>query len=433
MIMANLPPSRNRFAPGEQIGNLIVLPDAFDSASGDVAAAAKLICAAYFANDEGAPERWTDAAMRLAALPAINLDDVAVKLLHSLFEIAPSRHGDRLAADVDGIPCDTIWALIAGALADIQAAAPGVENPKLTDAFFAFRSAFAELHADEHSDGEEQYRIMDPADVVMRDEPAFTASGVVMKLKRSFLALVGQDWSDDAVLDERPARFEAGLQTSDIYEQMFWSAIVDLERLAEPVTFRKFATDAATWEAALAHYRGVWSLWDELGEDYTNEESDAVCAVAMPALETLIETPAPDLHALAIKIEEMRRDQREIQDENIDAILADVRRFAASNATQQSPRTSNTAPAWERAKAEYLAAKAALDAYDDGVPGNDDKEADRLTDVRSAAEDALMAIPSPDAAAFAFKHIVAHGEGRETNCWNTMLSNEAQRFAQGGY
>jgi hypothetical protein len=53
--------------------------------------------------------------------------------------------------------------------------------------------------------------------------------------------------------------------------------------------------------------------------------------------------------------------------------------------------------------------------------------------VRSAAEDALMAIPSPDAAAFAFKHIVAHGEGRQTDCWNTMLANEARQFAEGGY
>jgi hypothetical protein len=338
MIMSNIATALNRFAPGEQIGNLIVLPDTFASASDDVAAAAKLIRTAYFANDEGAPERWTDAAMRLAALPASTLDDVSVKLAHSLFEIAPSRLGDRLAADIDGIPCDTIWALIAGALADIQAAAPRAENLKLAEAFFAFRSAFAELHADEHSDGEEQYRIMDPADVVMRDEPAFTTSGVVMKLKRAFLAIVGQDWSDEAVFDERPPRFEAGLQTSDIYEQMFWSAIMDLERLAEPVTFRRFATDAASWEAALTHYRQAWSLWEELGENFTNEESDAVCAVAMPALETLIETPAPDLDALAIKIEEMRRDQREIQDEDIDAILANVRRFAsvggpAGNAT----------------------------------------------------------------------------------------------------
>ncbi len=101
---------------------------------------------------------------------------------------------------------------------------------------------------------------------------------------------------------------------------------------------------------------------------------------------------------------------------------------------------------WRHAAEAYLVAKEAEHAYDNGPYADairaadaqgematfDERltqESDRLTDIRAAAEDALMAIPSPDAASFAFKYLVARGSGRETDCWDAMLEAEATRFA----
>ena len=57
------------------------------------------------------------------------------------------------------------------------------------------------------------------------------------------------------------------------------------------------------------------------------------------------------------------------------------------------------------------------------------EELERLGEVRSEAEDALMECPSPDAEAFAFKYAVAHGNGRKSVRWNNMLEAEAKRFS----
>lgn len=56
-------------------------------------------------------------------------------------------------------------------------------------------------------------------------------------------------------------------------------------------------------------------------------------------------------------------------------------------------------------------------------------ESHRLQDITDDAQDALMDIPSPSASAFAFKYLIAKGDGRETDCWDKMLEAEAKRFA----
>jgi len=103
--------------------------------------------------------------------------------------------------------------------------------------------------------------------------------------------------------------------------------------------------------------------------------------------------------------------------------------------------------AWDNAKAVYVAARAEEVAYDadhcsipdkdpnrsamiQAIPASVWAESERLGQVVSDAEDAVMDIPSPDAAAFAFKCRIAHGDGRETDCWNDMLDAEAKRFAE---
>lgn len=56
------------------------------------------------------------------------------------------------------------------------------------------------------------------------------------------------------------------------------------------------------------------------------------------------------------------------------------------------------------------------------------ENSERLLDVRCKAEEALMACPSPNAEAFAFKYLVAHGDGREAGEWDNMLEAEARRL-----
>jgi hypothetical protein len=102
--------------------------------------------------------------------------------------------------------------------------------------------------------------------------------------------------------------------------------------------------------------------------------------------------------------------------------------------------------AWDDAKGIYVAARAEEVAYDAehcSIPDKDPNrsamiqaipapvwaESERLGQMVSDAEDVLMDIPSPNAAAFAFKCRIAHGDGRETDCWNAMLDAEAKRFA----
>lgn len=96
------------------------------------------------------------------------------------------------------------------------------------------------------------------------------------------------------------------------------------------------------------------------------------------------------------------------------------------------------APTFADLRATYEAALAAERAHDQicwpaeshGLPSSDmEAENDRLTDERYRVEDRLMAMPSPDPAAFAFKYLVAHGGGRETDCWDGMLEEEARRLS----
>ena len=110
---------------------------------------------------------------------------------------------------------------------------------------------------------------------------------------------------------------------------------------------------------------------------------------------------------------------------------------------------SSIAPAaptvgWADARSQYKQALAAEHAYDDAVwgpayevarvaggpqvPDEIADEAERLQDVRSEAEDRLMEIPAPDGAGFALKYLIAHGDGREADCWDGRLEQEARHL-----
>ena len=115
---------------------------------------------------------------------------------------------------------------------------PTIENPALVEAFSTYRTAFAALRAADLNASEAPfYAVMDPADAALRDQPAVTPAGVAMKLKRVFVSFVGESWSDDALLDQRPANFDAKVRASDLYQEMLWRAIEDLERMSPPPLF----------------------------------------------------------------------------------------------------------------------------------------------------------------------------------------------------
>lgn len=88
---------------------------------------------------------------------------------------------------------------------------------------------------------------------------------------------------------------------------------------------------------------------------------------------------------------------------------------------ERDPGSQAADERWRTARKAYEAAKVAEDAAGHDV-------GDAPADVRYAAEEALMAVPSPDAAAFALKYLIAHGGGRQTDCWTAMLDSEAKRF-----
>jgi hypothetical protein len=216
--VAAVPPSEAA-AWGEIIDGFYVLPRSFLGASTEIAAAAELVRSSYFATDEKAPTRWAEAAARIAQLPSRTPADVAVKILHGLFDIAPAHHDGLLAADVSSLPTDNTLNLLLGAATDVVAL---------------------------------------------------------------------------------PA--------------------------AAPVA------DTEEWDAALDAHHKAWALWDVLGDNYSNEEANAVSAVAHPALGRLMSTRAPSLAALIVKMEQARIDGTPIADEDWDAVLADVRALAAREA-----------------------------------------------------------------------------------------------------
>ncbi|MAM39547.1 MAG: hypothetical protein CL949_13830 [Erythrobacter sp.] len=122
-----------------------------------------------------------------------------------------------------------------------------------------------------------------------------------------------------------------------------------------------------------------------------------------------------------------------------------------ANATPAETCPAAVSQRWSALLSAYREAQAAEDAYDQGViepffvgiDKNDQaawrKAAKPITramwdhleclgDERLAAEKALMECPSPHASAFALKYVIAHGNGREADCWDDLLEAEAKQF-----
>lgn len=200
------------------------------------------------------------------------------------------------------------------------------------------------------------------------------------------------------------------------------------------VTYSPATGTAAAWDAAQWNYAALRAAAQAADRFYTFAPSDETYRAMEEAGEAeeaahtaLMEMPAPHGRALLWKLLHVL----EVGSDNhtnswrvdvIKPVIDDAARFAASDV--QPTRLHSE---WSSARARYVEAREGETAA--GV-ANDMAAEDRWTKRRHDAEDVLMAIPSPDPAAFAFKYLVAHGDGRETDCWNAMLEAEAARFAE---
>jgi hypothetical protein len=89
------------------------------------------------------------------------------------------------------------------------------------------------------------------------------------------------------------------------------------------------SNDRAEWEKAETAYREAWALWDTLPDDYSNEEADAIQAVAWPAMRKLIDTPAPDAAAMLVKMVSAWEGGLIVTEGDKEALIADATRLAA--------------------------------------------------------------------------------------------------------
>jgi hypothetical protein len=115
-----------------------------------------------------------------------------------------------------------------------------------------------------------------------------------------------------------------------------------------------------------------------------------------------------------------------------------------ANAEASDPTPAGAIARWQELHLDYEQARDAADEYDRTVwtPDYERAEAggpeitdfviaemERLIEIRSVAEDALMDWPSPDAGAFAIKYLVARGAIRKSDRWDVILEDDARRLA----
>ncbi|MBV9840226.1 MAG: hypothetical protein JOY99_01605 [Sphingomonadaceae bacterium] len=221
---------------GSRDGKVYRLPAAFPGVSDAVKAAFAGYRAAYFARGDNAGEGLSAAAAAIAQIPVRSLSDLAAKVLMGALESSPGHRGDQLVVDLNAMSTDGAADILLACADDALRLRASAEDPRLAEAFEAYRSALWALKVpiDDLSDEAAApfYAQMDPADVAMKTVPAITTAGVIMKLKRVFVAFAGEQWSDHAVFDGRPTDFDTHVQNSDLYQEMFWRAIEDLERIA---------------------------------------------------------------------------------------------------------------------------------------------------------------------------------------------------------
>ena len=296
-----------------------------------------------------APNDWKDAAQEstweklvdraskaLAAViahPVTTLAQLAEKCALVKAEYPDAMH-------MDGDDCAAIIADVQR-IASPDAISTAGENPTLVAAFEQYRAGAQIFRNDPEaqmsgSQDAEVFAMMDPADIAMLAEPALMPAGAAMKLRRLFVPFVGERWADEAVFDDRSPAFAEGVRMAQMYEQMLWGTIEDLQRIAIDQHAARLANGGAAWDSALAALQAAQATVDAIPTSESEGAWDAADSKRVDALRALVTTPAPDNAALGRKAEYLFGEAAdngeygpEWHPDFIAAYMADVRRLAA--------------------------------------------------------------------------------------------------------
>ncbi len=101
-----------------------------------------------------------------------------------------------------------------------------------------FKDSYGQLVAEFGEAASEQFEHeqmvrADQADMAIAREPAQSAATIGVKLRRLFMQQVGEPWAQAFAFGEDTPETRDALDKADMWEQALWSAVEDVERLAE--------------------------------------------------------------------------------------------------------------------------------------------------------------------------------------------------------
>lgn len=140
-------------------------------------------------------------------------------------------------------------------------------DSEILSAFEQFRAAYEELKACPPTlSDEDQERMfgrrMDAADATLKDVSATTIAGTVAKLRRLFMGMVEADWASEGLLDRPSMEFRRQLELADIYDQMLWGVIEDLQGIETDLSVARRSAEPTLIEA-------IYRRWEEAQESYS--------------------------------------------------------------------------------------------------------------------------------------------------------------------
>lgn len=191
----------------------------------DPVAAAALDAVGYYQLEQHFNELvWAeyDTLERLLRVPAPSANELAIKL--KLFEAVEGWAYEN-AGDV--VPVLVSDARRFGG----QGAYPQADQ-KLTSSFARLKQMMDE-GAVAHPDGEQAYFAeRDEVEMAFWKRRASTLEGVIARLRVAFSVMAKLDHADHAITDPNSVQFRHDIALGDMYEQVAWSAIEDLARIA---------------------------------------------------------------------------------------------------------------------------------------------------------------------------------------------------------
>jgi hypothetical protein len=343
---------------------------------------------------EDAADATFKQAHLIATLPAGSHADLAAKLIIGLHDSHPAILDGKLALDASSFETDTSGRILMSVVDDLLVLA----KPASDD-------GWREL-VEEHATAREPTLVRDlPEDELERRRHV---EGAVM----------------ERLLDFEPASLPTLVEKLRIV--LAWSIspsgnALDQILLAGQRLVARQQAGRAIWDKAEAEYRRAWALWDKLTDGYTDEEGEAVGAIALPALCRLIETPVPDAAALVVKLIAAWDDGRILDEEEKAAIMTDAMLLAG-----QDQGCPSTAPLMK-----IFAERNALIEHLDHDPMSED-EASEGCDRLNVMDGLIMETPAlsfDDVSAKLLLAVQLNTEGQEISVEQAVqFVEEAQRI-----